>query len=689
MADGSMRDELRELTRRALSGSHGAGQAEAMALADRAVKEFSRRPDAVHQATAWVEAGAGNADPWLLWSAGAVLENVAGSSKLWLQVDAKMRNYSCVTLLRCCQTCELLKHQPFIAAKVQRALGNQVIHEWPENFPEFAPEVNQGFSQLSAVVIQLAVVVLNRAAEIAVGRGTGRSFRKFGSVSMSNREKLQAGLREIVPFLFGVATASLRRLGEASAHADPNESRAASKAVMEAISECVKISEENAVRLQVDAGTIQSLFDHAKRHPDQQGLALECVAEVTSQSSIAAGDEACFVVVLRELISSFQLCKQKGDEDLARALVNISCILTGKHITRLETSQVLGPALVQLLQEVFQLAFESNSASVLLQSLDVWEVILEHVESERDVSYGRGQNQLGEMYKSCNLAVAQAILRRLFLYTPEGGRLLAQIDDTPGSALESLSELQLQEHSQGRDVSDFSELDHFHSRCEEIFGLLLDIYPSVLLPLCARTFEEVGEAYGSALSSSDGIFKCGQDGIKTVSHDLSTCLRIVTRCAPKLAQGHEETSGRAFLFVTAVCGHVLSVCEEDGRLRGQGQIAPGVAEYADLNGKLAYNCLSMFTMWVRQLAATPEGKAGAEEVVRSYLDASVRCFELSAATKAVPSSVLISAAGALSSFSMVVQPSLAQLQGLQSFQRLLGLLQVRKAGGRIAYTLQH
>ena len=116
-----MRDELRELTRRALSGSHGAGQAEAMALADRAVKEFSRRPDAVHQATAWVEAGAGNSDPWLLWSAGAVLENVAGSSKLWLQVDAKMRNYSCVTLLRCCRTCELLKHQPFIAAKIVAA----------------------------------------------------------------------------------------------------------------------------------------------------------------------------------------------------------------------------------------------------------------------------------------------------------------------------------------------------------------------------------------------------------------------------------------------------------------------------------------------------------------------------------------------------------------------------------------
>mmetsp|Transcript_14104 Transcript_14104/g.39917 ORF Transcript_14104/g.39917 Transcript_14104/m.39917 type:complete len:650 (-) Transcript_14104:22-1971(-) len=276
------------------------------------------------------------------------------------------------------------------------------------------------------------------------------------------------------------------------------------------------------------------------------------------------------------------------------------------------------------------------------------------------------------MYKSCNLSVANAILRRLFLHTQEGQAMLSKVDDTPGSALESLSEIQLQEHAQGRDISDFSELDHFHSRCEEIFGLLLDIYPDTLLQVCIQCFQELNTTYGSLINESGNVFKCGE-GLATASHDISTCLRIVTRCAPKFNTIDKGVAESVYYFVVSIANHILGVYDTAARFNFPQPELEKVGKYADLNGKLAYNCLSMFTMWIRFLTASGAG-SNVEGIVHTYLDTSVKAFEMSGTNKTLSSNMLISAAGALSSFSMVVQPSLQQMQALQSFQKLLGLL---------------
>ena len=449
------------------------------------------------------------------------------------------------------------------------------------------------------------------------------------------------------------------------------------KAALEAISECLKIAEENAIKLQVEMGTIQILFSLSKSFLSEQGLAcksLECIAEITSQSSICLDDENYFKLIMQELIALISYCKQNTDEELAKILVNISCILISKHITRLENSPVLGSALVQLLTEIFQLSFDTNNHRMIICSLDVWEIILEHVESEQDISYG-SQSSLNEMYRSCNLSVANSILRRLFLYTPEGQKVLVNVDSTPGSALESLSELQLQEHTQGRDVSDFSELDHYHSRCEEIFGLLLDIYPQVLLQVCIQCFQETNSTYGAIFENRENIFKCGSN-ISTLSHDISTCLRLVTRCAPKFSTIEPETAESIYFFVLNIANHVLSVYEIAASCSFPQSDPEEVAKYLDVNGKLAYNCLSMFSMWIRFLASNSQGDK-MQGIVKAYLDCSVKPFELSASSspRAISENVLISAAGALSSFSTVFQPSIGQMQGIQSFQTLTGLLQ--------------
>ena len=110
---------------------------------------------------------------------------------------------------------------------------------------------------------------------------------------------------------------------------------------------------------------------------------------MTSQSSISRDDETYFKVILQELIGLVSYCRQEVDEELAKILINISCILIGKHITRLEMSQEMSASLVQLLTALFQLSFDANNPQILLQSLDVWEIVLEHVESEQDVAYSK------------------------------------------------------------------------------------------------------------------------------------------------------------------------------------------------------------------------------------------------------------------------------------------------------------
>ena len=684
---------LKGLVHQALEQSNGAsspqGQVQAMKLVDNAVKELSQRPDAVLLASRWVETSLAT-DPYLLWGAGAVLEVVAASSKLWLMAEAKVRNYSCVTLMKACATSQILKSSPWISSKIQRALSNAFIHEWPDNFPEFAPELARALEELSPVVIQLSTVVLNRASEIAVSRNSTKTFGKFGSISMSSREKIQVGLKDIVPFLFRAANDALKHCGDALASASPGlpqeELRVACKAVLEAISECVKISEENAIKLQVETSMVQILFSYSRSFVDNQSLAckaLECIAEVTSQTGISLDDETYFSVIMQELISLFAHCKRHVNEDLAKILMNIACILMSKHITRLERSPALSQALVQLLTEVFELSFGCGNPTILLKSLDVWEVILDHVYSEGDMisSYAATGTELSEMYKSCNLSVANAILRRLFLYTAEGHQVLDSVDDTPGSAIESLSEIQLEEHTQGRDVSDFSELDHYHSRCEEIFGLLIEIYPEIILQMCTKCFEETHKTYGGVIGDGKAIFKVGESATK-ISHDISTCLRLITRCAPNFGSIGADTAESVFYFVIGIANHILGVYDAATKITLSPDDLDRVAKYASVNGKLAYNCLSMFSIWIRVLAAgggsAGNGGAGGnlERVVETYLSTSVRAFEMSATNSGVSPDVLVSSAGSLSSFSTVVQPGVGQMQGIRSFQTLLGLLPV-------------
>ena len=197
----AMRDELARLVATALgnpaasaSPSLVAGQADAMRMVDTAISECANRQDAVHLASSWVDQACTTGQPYLLWAAGAILEIVASSSRLWLKADASLRRHTCALLLKASHS-EMLAGNSWISSKVHKALSSAAIHEWPDNFPEFAPAVASAFNELHPVMIQLSTVVLNRAAEIAVSRKSTAFFRKFGSISMNSREKLQNGLK--------------------------------------------------------------------------------------------------------------------------------------------------------------------------------------------------------------------------------------------------------------------------------------------------------------------------------------------------------------------------------------------------------------------------------------------------------------------------------------------------------------
>ena len=117
--------------------------------------------------------------------------------------------------------------------------------------------------------------------------------------------------------------------------------------------------------------------------------------------------------------------------------------------------QMAGP-LTALLEAIYGLGFESDSPELLVKTMDVWELLLDHLESEPDLitshasgGLDQGHASSGSMYRACIVAVASGILKRSFLKDDEGKRFLCQLDATPGSAMASLSEHQQEDAGAG------------------------------------------------------------------------------------------------------------------------------------------------------------------------------------------------------------------------------------------------
>ena len=211
---------------------------------------------------------------------------------------------------------------------------------------------------------------------------------------------------------------------------------------------------------------------------------------------------------------------------------------------------------------------------------------------------------------------------------------------------------------------------------------------------------DVEAKYGSVLTEPTRLLQCGPADVVAVSHDLATCLRLTTLCAPRLPGGD---AGNALQFVLSVCGGILGACNALGNAGNGGAVgvdtAREVRAYADRNGKLAYNCLSVFTIKIRT-AGQEQGSAGGLggsdllnqppilAVSEATLEAAVKAFELRTQQQqqqqqqrgAVSDGVVVAAAGTLSSFGAVLQPSFEWLTARPSLGRLVSMLGAILAG---------